>query len=100
MSEAVSEMDWPLVVYSHLRWDFVYQRPQHVVSRMAGRRRVLFAPIGFVADHVETLYDLDHEAAERARALGYGAVARAPAMNDRPDFVAALEGLARRALGA
>jgi UDP-galactopyranose mutase len=31
----------PLVVFSHLRWDFVYQRPQHVLSRMAARRRVI-----------------------------------------------------------
>jgi UDP-galactopyranose mutase len=32
----------PLVVFSHLRWDFVYQRPQHVMSRLARDRRVLF----------------------------------------------------------
>ncbi len=32
----------PLVTYSHLRWDFVYQRPQHVLSRLAPRRRVVF----------------------------------------------------------
>ncbi len=31
----------PLVVFSHLRWDFVYQRPQHVLSRLAARRPVL-----------------------------------------------------------
>lgn len=38
----MSNADWPLVVYSHLRWDFVYQRPQHVLSRLAQRRRVFF----------------------------------------------------------
>ncbi len=32
----------PLVVLSHLRWDFVYQRPQHLLSRIARHRRVLF----------------------------------------------------------
>jgi UDP-galactopyranose mutase len=32
----------PLVVFSHLRWDFVYQRPQHVVSRLAKSREVVF----------------------------------------------------------
>jgi UDP-galactopyranose mutase len=32
----------PLVVYSHLRWDSVYQRPQHLVSRLSRRRLVLF----------------------------------------------------------
>lgn len=31
-----------LVVFSHLRWGFVYQRPQHLMSRLAGRWRVLF----------------------------------------------------------
>jgi len=31
-----------LVVFSHLRWGFVFQRPQHLLSRLAGRWRVLF----------------------------------------------------------
>ena len=31
-----------LVCLSHLRWDFVYQRPQHLMSRFAQRRRVFF----------------------------------------------------------
>ncbi|GAW68364.1 glycosyl transferase [Geoanaerobacter pelophilus] len=31
-----------IIVFSHLRWSFVYQRPQHLLTRMAGRRRVIF----------------------------------------------------------
>lgn len=31
-----------LVVFSHLRWDFVYRRPQHLLSRLAQDRRVFF----------------------------------------------------------
>jgi len=31
-----------LVCFSHLRWDFVYQRPQHLMSRFAQTRRVTF----------------------------------------------------------
>lgn len=31
-----------LVCFSHLRWDFVYQRPQHLLSRAARERRVFF----------------------------------------------------------
>jgi UDP-galactopyranose mutase len=32
----------PIVVFSHLRWEFVYQRPQHVLSRLAADRRIIF----------------------------------------------------------
>jgi len=32
----------PLIVHSHLRWDFVWQRPQQVLSRLAATRDVLF----------------------------------------------------------
>jgi UDP-galactopyranose mutase len=31
-----------LLCFSHLRWDFVYQRPQHLLSRCARSRRVFF----------------------------------------------------------
>src|SRR5262245_36741349 len=31
-----------LICLSHLRWDFVYQRPQHLMSRTAKERRVFF----------------------------------------------------------
>jgi UDP-galactopyranose mutase len=31
-----------LVCFSHLRWDFVYQRPQHLLTRCAADRRVFF----------------------------------------------------------
>lgn len=31
-----------LIVFSHLRWDFVFQRPQHLLSRIAKHYRVLF----------------------------------------------------------
>src|SRR5688500_15070030 len=31
-----------LIVFSHLRWNFVYQRPQHLLSRLARRYRIHF----------------------------------------------------------
>ena len=31
-----------LVVFSHLRWNFVYQRPQHLLSRLARHYRIVF----------------------------------------------------------
>ncbi len=31
-----------IICFSHLRWDFVYQRPQHLLSRFAKQGRVFF----------------------------------------------------------
>jgi len=61
----------------------------------AGAKDVAVAPIGFVADHVETLYDLDIEAKALAESLGLG-FTRAPALNVRPAFIDALATLALR----
>jgi UDP-galactopyranose mutase len=33
---------YSIVAFSHLRWNFVYQRPQHLLSRLAGKRPVFF----------------------------------------------------------
>lgn len=63
-----------------------------------GASAAFIAPIGFVAEHVETLYDLDIEAQEIARAVGLKRLGRAPAVGDRARFIDALEAVARRAL--
>ncbi len=42
MSELNETKNFDLVCFSHLRWDFVYQRPQHLLSRFAKQRRVFF----------------------------------------------------------
>jgi UDP-galactopyranose mutase len=31
-----------IIVFSHLRWDFVYQRPQHLLSRLAQHYQIIF----------------------------------------------------------
>jgi protoporphyrin/coproporphyrin ferrochelatase len=54
-----------------------------------GVKYVVIAPIGFVCDHVEVLYDLDIEAAEVAKGVGIKLL-RAKAVNDDPKFIAAL----------
>jgi hypothetical protein len=33
---------YDFVVFSHLRWNFVYQRPQHILSRLAQSYNILF----------------------------------------------------------
>jgi ferrochelatase len=64
----------------------------------AGARTVLVAPIGFVAEHVETLYDLDIEAPNLAKKAGIDKLLRAKAVCDRPRFIDALETVVRRVL--
>jgi len=32
----------PILTFSHLRWNSVFQRPHHIMSRLASRRDVLF----------------------------------------------------------
>ena len=36
------QQNFDLVCFSHLRWSFVFQRPQHLLSRYAKQRRVFF----------------------------------------------------------
>jgi protoporphyrin/coproporphyrin ferrochelatase len=60
---------------------------------------VLVCPIGFVSDHLEIRWDLDVEAAERARELGLG-FGRIEMPNADPDLVQVLAGIVRRELAA
>jgi glycosyltransferase involved in cell wall biosynthesis len=46
-----------LIVFSHLRWDFVYQRPQQLLSRLARRQPVIFVE--------EPMLNASHPALER-----------------------------------
>ncbi len=51
----------------------------------AGTRAVVVCPVGFVADHIEVIWDLDCELAEQAEKLGV-ALARATTPNAQPRF--------------
>jgi ferrochelatase len=59
---------------------------------------VLVAPIGFVSDHLEILWDLDVEARQRAGELGIG-FERMPSLNDDRAFINALATLVRHVSG-
>ena len=63
----------------------------------AGERKVLVAPVGFVSDHLEILWDLDIEARERAAELGLE-LERIESLNDDPAFVRALAELVEERL--
>lgn len=88
-------------------WRLVYQsrsgRPQDpwlepdvndALRQLApdGVTHAVVAPIGFVCDHVEVLYDLDVEAAQTARELGL-TMLRAKTVNDDEGFIEALADL-------
>ncbi len=92
-------------------WDLVYQsrsgRPEdpwlgpdvcdHLrTAHAAGLRAAVISPIGFVADHIEVLYDLDTEAGALCRTLGLP-MRRAAAVNDHPAFLDALADVTRAA---
>ena len=85
----------------HKRWSVAYQSRsgcpedpwlepdvKEVIRGLAagGAREVVVAPIGFVSDHVEVLYDLDIEARNVAGALGMRFI-RASSLNDHPTFI-------------
>ncbi len=53
-------------------------------------KRVLVAPIGFISDHLEILYDIDVQAKERATLRGIE-LRRIQSLNDDPRLVAALK---------
>ncbi len=63
-----------------------------------GVRDLIIDPVGFVCDHVETLYDIDIEFRDYAAARGI-AIRRPEALNDSPTFTAALAEVAKRCLG-
>jgi ferrochelatase len=67
-------------------------------ARADGLQAAVLCPIGFVCDHIEVLYDLDHEAAEVGREIGLPLV-RAEAVNDDPLFVDMMADMVLRTIG-
>jgi ferrochelatase len=94
------------------RWHFAYQSAGHspeewlkpdmldVLPELAraGHRAVLLAPVQFVADHLETLFDIDIAGREQAEEAGVERFARVPAPNDSAEFAAALAEIVRAEL--
>jgi ferrochelatase len=85
----------------HDRWSVAYQsrsgNPRELwlepdilsairVARDQGAKEMVVAPIGFVCDHVEILYDLDIEARKAAEEAGLRFY-RARCVNDHPLFI-------------
>jgi ferrochelatase len=98
---------------AHERWQFAYQSAGHTPEewlkpdvkdvlpalRDAGHSDVLVAPVQFLADHLEILYDIDVAARAEAAALGIR-MHRIAMPNTSPTFIKALRAVVRRELGA
>lgn len=95
------------------RWSFSYQSESetgepwlgpdildHLAALSAdGVDEVLVCPVGFVSDHLEIRWDIDHEAAERAGELGLR-LSRIEMPNADPAFVDVLAAIVRREVAA
>ena len=58
-----------LLCFSHLRWDFVTQRPQHLMRRFAAEARVFFWEEPIWCDHPHPYLEHHHFPADRVTAL-------------------------------
>ncbi len=111
VAERVGRRDWDLVWQSRsgppqVPWfePDILDHLRDLHSR--GLRAVVVAPIGFISDHMEVVYDLDHEARDLAKELGMS-FERAETAGTHPAFVDAIRelileqvaGTPRRALG-
>lgn len=79
-----------------MKWLGPSLRPTMEALAARGREHLVLAPIGFLADHVEILYDLDIEAKVWAKELSV-VTYRSASLNADPAFVQALAAVARRA---
>jgi protoporphyrin/coproporphyrin ferrochelatase len=62
-------------------------------------REVCVVPVAFVSDHVETLGEIDHEAREQAKRLGFRQFEMSAGLNDSPKFIRALAQIVLDAVG-
>ncbi len=97
-----------LVGLSDERWQFCYQSAGHTPEewlkpdfadimpelQKAGQTHVLIAPVQFLADHLEILYDIEIGAREQAEEHGIQ-FARTQSLNTSPLFIKALAAVVR-----
>ncbi len=94
------------------RWQFCYQSAGHTPEewlkpdfadimpelKAAGHTHVLIAPVQFLADHLEILYDIEIGAREQAEAAGIS-FARTESLNTSPLFIKALATVVTETMG-
>jgi ferrochelatase len=94
-----------------LRWSLAFQsrgrgggewlgpEPEKILADLAqkGHHKALICPVGFIADHLETFYDLDIALTAWADKKGI-AISRTPCLNDAPELIEVLVHLVEKAL--
>ncbi len=93
------------------RWRFSYQSAGHTreewlkpdladifpILQAEGHQRVVIAPVQFLSDHLEVLYDIDVAARDQAAAARLHLL-RTPSLNDSPHLAAALAAVVHQQL--
>ena len=99
VADQLDNVDWMFSYQSAGASNAKWLGPQieDVVVDLAegGRKNILVVPIGFVADHVEILYDIDIEARGYAEEAG-ARLERTESMNVIPTFIDALADLVQQ----
>jgi protoporphyrin/coproporphyrin ferrochelatase len=100
VAERAGIADWSFAFQSESRTGEPWLGPDILVElerlQRDGVREVLVAPVGFVSDHLEILWDLDVEAREKAAELGLE-LDRIESLNDDRAFIRALADLVEKA---
>jgi ferrochelatase len=100
VAEQAGITDWSFAFQSESLTGEPWLGPDILVElerlRRAGVREVLVAPVGFVSDHLEILWDLDVAAREKATRLGLQ-LDRIESLNADPAFIRALAELVEKA---
>jgi len=94
--ETSARLPWLLAYQSQvgpIRW--VGPTVEQALEAMLGDglRNVIVAPVSFVSDHLETLYDIDLLHRRQAIEMGFERFERTESLNGSDDFVALLAGL-------
>jgi protoporphyrin/coproporphyrin ferrochelatase len=97
IAQALGHTDWKLVFQSRsgpptqpwLEPD-IGEHIRELYSQ--GRKELVIAPVGFMSDHMEVIYDLDTEAAALCEELGIK-LRRAKTVGSAPEFVRMIRGL-------
>ena len=91
VSQTLGRREWKLAYSSrsgHPRDPWLEPDVSRAIRQEASRgvKEILFIPIGFIADHVEILFDLDVEAQETAKTCGVR-LRRSQTVGEHPRFV-------------